>query len=64
MKKFKGLIFCLVGFLGVGKILLGELVVKVIGCEFVCMVFGGVCDEVEICGYCCIYIGVMLGKIV
>lgn len=28
------------------------------------MVLGGVCDEVEICGYCCIYIGFMLGKLI
>lgn len=64
VKQMKGLILCLVGLLGVGKILLGQLIVKVINCKFVCMLLGGVCDEVEICGYCCIYVGLMLGCIV
>lgn len=62
--KLKGLILCFVGFLGVGKILLGWFVVKVMGCEFICILLGGVCDEFEICGYCWIYIGLMFGKII
>lgn len=55
---------CFVGFFGVGKILFGKLIVNVMGCEFICILLGGVCDESEICGYCWIYIGLMLGKII
>lgn len=42
IKFFKGLIFCLVGFSGVGKIFLVKLIVKSLGCEFVRILFGGV----------------------
>lgn len=64
MNLLKGFIFCLVGFFGVGKILLVCLIVILLNCNFVCVFFGGVCDEFEICGYCCIYVGVMLGCII
>lgn len=59
----KVFILCLVGFLGVGKIFLGRLVVWVLWCKFICMFLGGLYDEFEIRGYCKIYIGVMLGRI-
>lgn len=60
----KFFIICLYGFLGVGKILLGKLIVVVLKWKYICMLLGGVYDEVEICGYCKIYIGVMLGCII
>lgn len=47
----KSLILFFIGFLGVGKILIVKLIVKLMGCEYVCIVFGGVWDEVDICGY-------------
>lgn len=57
-------IICFYGFLGVGKIFLGCFIVVLLKCKYVCMLLGGVYDEVEICGYCKIYIGVMLGCII
>lgn len=60
----KFFIFLFVGFLGVGKIFFVCFVVIVFGCKFYCIFFGGVCDEVEICGYRRIYVVVMLGFIV
>lgn len=59
-----GFIVCFVGFLGVGKIFIGKFVVYVLNWEFFCFFVGGMCDEVEIKGYCWIYIGVMLGKFI
>lgn len=64
MKMLKGLIFCLVGFLGVGKIFFVKLISMSMGCCFVRILLGGVWDEFEICGYWCIYVGVMLGCII
>lgn len=60
----KGLILVFIGFFGVGKIFIVQSIVKLLGCKYVCIVFGGVCDELDIWGYCCIYIGVMLGCII
>lgn len=40
------------------------LIVRLLGWEFVRIFFGGVWDEVEICGYCCMYVGVMFGCII
>lgn len=59
-----GFIVFLVGLLGVGKISIGKFIVESFGWLFYCFSVGGMCDEVEIKGYCCIYIGVLFGKLV
>lgn len=53
-----------VGLFGVGKMSFVKLVVIVFGCKFYWIFLGGVRDEVEIWGYCRIYVVVMLGFIV
>lgn len=47
-----------------GKIFLGKSIVWVLGKKYICVSVGGVCDDVEICGYCRIYIGVLFGWII
>lgn len=44
----KGFILCLVGLSGVGKILIVKLIVCVFNRNYVRILFGGFCDEVEI----------------
>lgn len=50
--QISGFILLLVGLFGVGKIFIGCFIVDVLGWKFYCFSLGGMCDEVEIKGYC------------